>query len=248
MAPAALAAALAACFSAVVAVRWRRTGGSAFMVWAAGLLVFGAAAAVQATGQAGGFSVSLFRAFYLLGGVLGVIYLALGTVFLLAPPRVSRFCLAVLVTLTVVLAVDAAVVPVDAHRLASAEGVLGGAVVGHSNPIYVAAVVFNVVGTAVLVGGSAWSGWRFHRERAGLDRVVCNVLLTSGALVIAAGFSAAKTVGGSLSTLGIYEAVGIAVMFAGFLSLGRIGRPSRLGGTVTGVSGDGRAAAGGAGR
>jgi hypothetical protein len=64
------------------------------------------------------------------------------------------------------------------------------------------------------------------RERAGVDRVVCNVLLTVGALVIAFGFSAAKTLGiSSLDVLGGYEAAGMAVMFAGFLSLGRVGRP-----------------------
>ncbi|MGH7759242.1 MAG: hypothetical protein ACREN7_08010, partial [Candidatus Dormibacteria bacterium] len=62
----------------------------------------------------------------------------------------------------------------------------------------------------------------------GIDRVVCNVLLTVGALVVAFGFSLAKTVGGSLTGLGIAESVGVALMFAGFLSLGRVGvrRPS----------------------
>jgi len=128
-----------------------------------------------------------------------------------------------------VVAVDAAFVPVDAARLSTASGVLGEAITGHGNPLSDAAVVFNIPGSLVLSGGSAWSAVRFARTRAGLDRVVCNVLLTAGALLIAAGFSAAKSVGGSIATLGVYEAVGIAVMFAGFLSLGRAGRklPSR---------------------
>jgi hypothetical protein len=88
-------------------------------------------------------------------------------------------------------------------------------------------VVLNIAGTAVLAGGSAWSAWRLHRDRAGLDRVLCNVLLTAGALLIAAGFSAAKTVGSTLQTLGGYETAGMAVMFAGFLSLGRARWPLR---------------------
>ncbi len=164
--------------------------------------------------------------------MLGVIYLALGTVFLLAPARVARASAALLLALTVVVAVDAALVPVTATRLHDTAGVLGEAVTGHGNPLYVAAVVFNIVGTIVLVVGSAWSAWRFARTRAGLDRVACNVLLTAGALLIAAGFSAAKSVGGSLSALGVYEAVGIAVMFAGFLSLGRVGRTAPRSGTL----------------
>jgi len=236
IAASALAAALAAVFGVVVAARWWRSRRPAFAAWAVGLFIFAAAALTQAIGEASGFSVPLFRAFYLLGGVLGVVYLALGTVFLMAPARAARMCALVLVALTAVVAVDAAFVPVDAARLGTASGVLGEAITGHGNPLYVAAVVFNIAGSAVLIGGSAWSAWRFARTRAGLDRVVCNVLLTAGALLIAAGFSAAKSVGGSISTLGVYEAVGIAVMFAGFLALGRAGRrlPSR--GTLTNPS------------
>jgi hypothetical protein len=224
IAASALAAVLAAAFAAVVLGRWLRSRRPAFAAWAAGLLIFSAAALTQAIGEHAGFSEPLFRAFYLLGGVLGVVYLALGTLFLLAPARLARTAAVVLVVLTVVVAVDAAFVPVDASRLHSNAGILGEAITGHGNPLYIAAVVFNIAGTVVLCGGSAWSAWRFARTRAGLDRVVCNVLLTAGALLIAGGFSAAKGVGGSLSTLGVYEAVGIAVMFAGFLALGRVGR------------------------
>jgi hypothetical protein len=234
IAPSLVAAALAAVFAAVVASRWRRSRRPAFAAWAAGLAIFAAAALTQALGESGGFSVPLFRAFYLLGGVLGVIYLALGTVFLLAPARVAWWCATVLLALTVVLAVDAAVVPVDLAKLAGSPGhaprlsdpIGAGALVA-------AAVLLNIVGTLVLCGGSAWSAWRFARERAGLDRVVCNGLLTLGAIVIALGFSALK-VGAQVdfSALGIYEAVGIAVMFAGFLSLGRVTRAVPWRGTL----------------
>lgn len=124
-----------------------------------------------------------------------------------------------------VLAVDAALVPVDTSRLDTAAGVLGDAI-AHGSLLQLGAVILNILGTLILVGGSAWSAYRLIRDHGGVDRVVCNVLLTAGAFVIAAGFSAAKLAGGSLDTLGVYEAVGIAVMFAGFLSLGRLRRPA----------------------
>ncbi len=221
-----LAAALAAAFAGVVAGRWLRSHRPAFAAWAVGLAIFSAAAAVQAAGEAAGFTPALFRAFYLLGGVLGVIYLALGTVFLLAPPRVGRVSAAVLVGLTLLLAVDAALVPVDPARLATPAGVLGRAIAQTGSPLVIAAVLFNIVGTVVLVGGSAFSAWGFIRRRQGVDRVLCNVLLTAGALVIALGFSVAKTAGGTLGQLSTAEAIGIAVMFLGFLSLGRVGHPA----------------------
>ncbi|MGH7640986.1 MAG: hypothetical protein ACREN7_01100 [Candidatus Dormibacteria bacterium] len=227
MGEAVVACVLAAVFSAVVWQRWWHSRRPAFAAWGAGLLIFAAAALTQALGEASGFSPALFRAFYLLGGILGVIYLALGTAFLMAPVRAVRIAALVLLALTVLLAIDASIVPVDGSRLSTSAGVLGGALVGHGTPIFVAAVVFNVVGTVVLAGGSAWSAYRFARSRAGLDRVVCNVLLTAGALVVALGFALAKSVGGSLGELGIFEAVGVALMFAGFLSLGRVGVPAR---------------------
>ena len=220
----AFAAALATAFGLVVADRWRRTRRAPFAAWAAGLLVFAAAAAVQAAGERSGFSPALFRAFYLLGGVLGVTYLALGTVYLLAPARAARASAVALVAVTAACSVDAALVHVDVGALASPQGILGGAI-PRTSLLHVAAIGLNIVGTAVLAGGSAWSAWRFWRDRAGLDRVVCNLLLTAGAVIIAVGFSAAKTVGSTLSTLGGYEAAGMGVMFAGFLCLGRVGRP-----------------------
>jgi hypothetical protein len=215
-----VASAVSAVFAWVVFRRFTLSRRPAFAAWAAGLLIFAGAAGCQAAGEYFGFNAPLFRAFYLLGGVLGVVWLSMGTMFLLAPRRVARAATIVLVVVTVAMAVDAAVVPVDTTRLGTAAGVLGDAI-SQGSALHYGAVVLNILGTLILVGGSAWSAYRLWRDRGGVDRVVCNVLLTLGALVIAAGFSAAKIAGGSLDSLGVYEAIGIAVMFVGFLSLGR---------------------------
>ncbi len=221
-----LASVVSFVFAWVVFTRFTLTGRPAFAAWTAGLLIFAAAAACQAAGERVGFDAPLFRAFYLLGGVLGVIWLSMGTLFLLAPSRVARSATLALSVVTVVLAVDAALVPVDTSRLVRSSGVLGDAI-AHGSLLQLGAVVLNILGTLILVGGSAWSAYRLLRDRGGLDRVICNALLTAGAFVIAAGFSAAKIAGASLDTLGVYEAVGIAVMFAGFLSIGRVGQAER---------------------
>jgi len=221
---AALASALALVFATVVGIRFLRSRRPAFGAWTLGLLIFGAAAGFQAAGEAHGFGQVTFRGFYLLGGVLGVVYLALGTVFLLASPRVAWICAGALAVVTVILAVDAALIPVNEAKLATPAGVLGDAI-DKGTLLYIGVVFLNIIGTIVLVGGSAWSAYRFARRRAGIDRFVCNVLLTAGALVIAYGFATAKTLGiNSLDTLGGFEAAGIGVMFAGFLSLGRVGQ------------------------
>jgi hypothetical protein len=224
-----LAALLSLLFAMVVGARWLRSRRPAFFFWGLGLLIFAAAAASQSLGESRGFAsnVLLFQLFYLLGGALGVIYLALGTLYLLAPRRVADISALVLLAFTVLVAVDAFVAPIDRSQLASPCGVLGKAY-SSAAPITAAVIAFNIVGTLVFVGGAAWSAWRFIRDRAGFDRIVCNVLLTAGGLVIAYGFSAAKITSAgtcsvtSLDFLGAYETIGVALMFAGFLALGRV--------------------------
>lgn len=216
-----LAAIVSAAFSGVVLARFLHSRQPAFAAWAVGLMIFAAAASFQAVGEAQGFSAATFRGFYLLGGVLGVVYLALGTIFLLAPRRVAYAVTAVLAVITLASVWSALTVAVNEKALATSAGVLGEAI-ERGTLLHVAAVVLNIVGSLVLIGGSAWSAWRFVRRSAPLDRVVCNVLLTAGAFVIAAGFSAAKVAGSGLDVLGLYELIGIGVMFSGFLALGRI--------------------------
>src|ERR1700681_5009584 len=99
---AALASGLSAEFAFVVFMRFLRSRRPAFSVWTLGLLIFAGAASFQAAGETGGWTPAIFRGFYLLGGVLGVIYLALGTVFLFAPRRIAWACAGVLGAITIV--------------------------------------------------------------------------------------------------------------------------------------------------
>jgi hypothetical protein len=219
---AAVASILSAAFAVVVGLRWWRSRVPSFACWALGLTIVALAAGSQSLGEHYGFQdhVTLFRLFYLLGGALGVVYLALGTIYLSAPRRLARVVTVVLLVYTVATAIDAFIAPVNAAKLDNPAGILGGAFHSIAPPIQVALVTFNILGAEVFAGGAAWSAWRFIRDRAGMDRIACNVLLTAGALLITAGISAAKITNGSLDTLGAYEAGGVAVMFAGFLCLG----------------------------
>ena len=85
------------------------------------------------------------------------------------------------------------------------------------------AAVVNSVGTVILVGGAAWSAYGTWRRGGAPSRLAANILIAAGALIVA-----------SVSTLTrlfhIYElfyvgqAIGVLVMFAGFLAAQRAPR------------------------
>jgi hypothetical protein len=77
-------------------------------------------------------------------------------------------------------------------------------------------VLINAVGTLIIVGGTAWSVWRFWRSGTHRNRMIGCALICGGTLAVAAG--------GSLTRLGHYEylyiamSIGVAMIFAGVLS------------------------------
>lgn len=222
-----LASIVSLAFAMVVANKFSKSKRPEFLAWCVGLVFFALASAFQAVGEFRGFSVPVFRGFYLFGGAFGVIYLALGTVFLLMPKMAARIVVGVVVLASIPVLIDALTVKVNAGLLDTAQGIMGNAI-SHGSLLFVAVVLFNIVGTLILVGGSAWSAYKLIRTHSRVDLLICNVLLTIGASIIGAGFSVAKTAGlSSVDELGLYELVGIVIMFAGFLALGRVGVPSR---------------------
>jgi hypothetical protein len=81
---------------------------------------------------------------------------------------------------------------------------------------------FNITGTLLLLGGSAWSIVKFWPKKEYRYRAWANVLIIVGTLIIAGAGSMAR---GGL-TVGLYpaEMVASAVLLAGFLMAGTLER------------------------
>lgn len=75
---------------------------------------------------------------------------------------------------------------------------------------------FNIYGLFTLVGGAIWSGFLFWRKRVLPNRVVGNVLIAVGALLI--GFASTLTRLGYGQYLYLAELLSALIMFAGFLA------------------------------
>jgi hypothetical protein len=203
-----VAAALLAFAFALLLLRslLRRVAGQKAL-WALGFALFAVAAASEAAAQRAGWNPTLFRLYYIAGGVLTVAYLGAGSAWMLLPRRGRDLLVGGLAVATVAAVTTVLLAPVDVHGLAAAHsgqppanGVLG----GHA---FLWAVVMNSIGTLLLVGGSLLSIARRQRVRA-------NVWIASGALTVAAATGLSRT--GDVSLVYLGELIGIALMFCGF--------------------------------
>ena len=85
-----VATAVSSLFAQAMLVRYTRTHRPEYRAWAISLALFALASAALATGTSTGWDQGTFRVFFLLGAVVNVPWLALGTVFLLCSLRTAR--------------------------------------------------------------------------------------------------------------------------------------------------------------
>src|SRR5436190_17988850 len=95
-----VATAVATLFAQATAVRWSRSKAPYQGAWTFALALFALASAALATGASTGWDKGTFRAFYLLGAVLNVPWLALGTIYLLFGRGIGNRVRAVLLVFT----------------------------------------------------------------------------------------------------------------------------------------------------
>jgi hypothetical protein len=210
-----LATAVATLFAQATGVRFSRTRAPHYAAWTVALALFALASAALATGAGTGWDAGTLRAFYLLGAIVNVPWLALGTVYLLAGERVGRvvraglllftgFATGVMVSTPVHGAITGTDIPVGKDHFDALPRIL--------------AAVGSGVGAAVLLGGAAWSAVRFARRRDQPNArrlVAANVLIALGTLVLSSGGLLQGAVGKD-EAFAITLALGILVIYAGF--------------------------------
>ena len=185
------------------------------LAWALALTLFAAGALCLWIGASAGWTVPVFRAFYLFGAVINVPVLALGTVYLLGTRRAGdRAALAV-----VAFAFFAAgvIVSAPAHPIADASTLPQGSDVFAAVPRVLAAVASGG-GALVVLGGAVWSAWQLRgteRLRHG-RRMWANVVIAGGTLVLCAS-GLLNSVLGEMEAFAVTLALGVSVLYAGFL-------------------------------
>ena len=196
-------------FAVAVALQYARKRRPSQLAWAIGLLLFAVAAFMGVLARSGGATDVEYRLFYLFGAITNVAWLALGTVFIVAP-RFGRAALALVLVLSVFAAYAVFASPVNiAVAVDTGKGFPDG-----SLPRILAAIGSGV-GSLVLIGGALWSAWVFFRRRNQGRRALANAVIAIGVFIVAAGGTVAFT--GASGILELTNLVGVSVMFVGFL-------------------------------
>jgi hypothetical protein len=211
-----LATAVATLFAQATGVRYSRTKSPQQGAWTFALALFALASAALATAESTGWDRGTFRAFYLLGAVLNVPWLALGTIYLLSGRRIGDRVRAGLVLFTGF--------AIGVMLAAPIHGVIapqGGIPVGKDHFGVLPRVIAGVgsgVGAVVVFVGAAYSAVRFARRRTPGSGYLAagNALIALGTLVLSSGGLLQGVVGQDEAFV-ISLALGIVVVYSGFV-------------------------------
>ena len=182
------------------------------LAWTVALFLFTVGAGSLWFGATDGWSPGVFRVFYLFGAVVDVPFLALGTVYLLAGEKAGDRG-AIAVALGTAFAAGVVLAAPMHHHIRPDHLPQGSDVFG---PLpRVLAAVASAGGALVVFGGAAWSARRYRRDRAPA-MLWANVLIAGGTLILSAR-GVLNSVLGEMEAFAVTLAVGVSVLYAGFL-------------------------------
>lgn len=220
-------AALVACaFGLLTFDRWLRRRQPQELAWSIAMALFAVASLALWWAESVGWTIGIFRLFFLCGAVLNVAWLALGTVYLLAGTRagdnVRSWLIAASGFAAGVVAMSPAQTPLSRTEFPTGRDVFTAA------PRVLAAVGSGVP-ALIIVAGALWSTWRVLRRKSltlstsTTRGAMSPWRLAGGNIVIATGtmiLSASGLFAGRLGqdrAFAITLLIGVCVLFAGFL-------------------------------
>ncbi|HEX9258374.1 MAG TPA: hypothetical protein VF855_02475 [Acidimicrobiales bacterium] len=220
---AAAATLVALAFALSTLERWLARRRPHDTAWTVSLLLFAGASAALWLGSAIGWDAPTFRAFYLMGAILNVPWLALGSVYLLFGRRAGDPAARALVALSFFAAGVLAVAPIRGSL--PGEGLPQGSDVFGILPRTLAAVCSGVGATVVfalaMLSAVRLLRGRRHRTAAGAAHgpgrlALGNLLIAAGTVVLSlSGTLNARL--GEMTAFASTLVAGIVLLFAGFL-------------------------------
>jgi len=211
-------------FTAYVLQRYVARRRLSFLFWGIGLAMFAVGSVAEAL-LTSGWNKWVFFGWYLFGAVLNPAWIGQGTVYLLAKRKRAHLLSAILIITSVIAAIlmlaimsdlNSAVFTPDKAISEQYKEIMPE--VADGGYVRLTPILFGTYGLITLVGGALWSSFLFWRKRVMPNRVIGNILIAVGALVIAGASTATGL--GSGQWLYAGELLSAILMFAGFLAAG----------------------------
>ncbi len=179
--------------------------------WTTGVLCYGLGTFTESLVAIWGWSEPVFKAWYILGALLGGFPLAQGSAYLFMNYRTARFMTRTMLAIIAMAAVAVVLSPVN-YQLVEPSRLTGKVLVW--NEVRWITPVINLYAFVFLVGGAAWSAYRYARQQHPVERMWGNVLIAAGGLL--PGIGGAFTKFGYTEVLYVTEILGILLIYAGY--------------------------------
>ncbi len=211
----------AAWFAPQLYRRWREKRPAPHLWWwGLGVGLYGLGTLTESLTTLVGWHPVTFRLWYISGALLGGMPLAQGTAYLILSRKAADRITAILMTLVIPTAILVLLSPlnlaaVEPHRLSGA--VFGWQWLRAVSPF------INSYAFVMLVGGAAFSAWRYRQTPGAEDRVRGNIFIAIGAILPGIGGSFTRF--GHVEVLYVTELLGLLLIYAGYRVVTRKARP-----------------------
>jgi hypothetical protein len=208
-------------FLIVLSARAARRGWAPHLVWwGIGVFFYGLGTALESVITLGGNGPTLNRMWYWSGAILGGYPLATGSVYLLLPRRTAHLLTGLSLVVVAGASIAVFLSPVDMGRLETHRP--GGAALEWQ---WVRALtpIINLYAALFLIGGAAYSSFRFFRSGRDAARARGTALIAVGGLLPGIGGGMAKA--GTIEALYVGEFLGLILIWIGYAACVRAPAP-----------------------
>ncbi|MBL7870306.1 MAG: hypothetical protein JNM78_01745 [Cyclobacteriaceae bacterium] len=206
---------LSAIFFVILYKHWVYKNKPSYLFWwTAGVLCYGLGTLTESIVGVFGWSEPVFKAWYVLGALLGGFPLAQGSVYLIFNKRTADIMMGVIVSVIVIASILVVMSPVD-YSLVEPTRLTGHVLVWKK--VRLITPIVNIYAFIFLVGGAAYSAFRYSKDSRFKSRFLGNVFIAVGGLLPGIGGSFTKF--GYTEVLYVTELLGIILIYLGYRTM-----------------------------
>lgn len=206
---------LSAGFFYILYNHWDSKGRPPYLFWwTVGVLTYGLGTLTESIVGLFGWSEPVFKAWYILGALLGGFPLAQGSVYLIFNKRTADIMCGVVVAVIVVASGFILLSPIN-YELVEPTRLTGNVMVW--SKVRLVTPFVNIYAFVFLVGGAFYSAYRYSKERIYRNRFLGNLFIACGGLLPGIGGSFTKF--GYTEVLYVTELLGIILIYLGYVTI-----------------------------